>query len=148
MRLMRNLPLLVLTVFALAGCAAQYPMFTEVYRKNAGEQDIRSLVLHVSSTLEFRSLRELDPIVENTPFKKSGHRFLQIDGTTPGRILAQRDGWLSVDFGQGIALTFTRRDSDGVYATAGWGTITIGGERYDIMAGIMSGKDVELRFGH
>ena len=147
MRIMRNVSLFVLTVFALAGCATRFPLFTEGHRKNAGEHDIRSLVLHVSSTLEFRSLRELDPVVEHTPFKKSGIRILEIKDTTPGRILDQGDGWLSVDFGQGIVLSFARRASDGVYATAGWGTITIGGERYDIVAGIMSGEDVKLRIG-
>jgi len=140
--------LLCLTLVALAGCATQFPSFTEVYRRSLGEQDIRSLVLHVSSALEFRSLRELDPVVENTPFKTSGHRILQIDDATPGRVLAQGEGWLSVDFGQGIVLTFARRESDGVYATAGWGTLTIGGDRYDIGAGILSGKDVTLHFGH
>ena len=140
--------LLCLTLVALAGCATQLPSFTEAYRRHVGEQDIRSLVLHVSIALEFLSLRELDPVVENTPFKKSEHRILQIDDTTPGRILAQGEGWLSVDFGQGIVLTFARRESDGVYATAGWGTLTIGGDRYDIVAGILSGKDVTLHFGH
>lgn len=148
MNTMRLRSLLVLAVIALAGCASRLPLFTEAYRKNVGEQDIRSVALHVSSTLEFRSLRELDPVTENTPFKKSGHRTLELSTATPGQILSQGDGWLSVDFGQGIVLTFTRRASDGVYTTAGWGTMTIGGERYDIVAGIMSGEDVELRIGH
>ena len=148
MHLVRILSLLSLSLVALAGCASQFPLFTEAYRKNAGDQDIRSLVLHVSSTLEFRSLRELDPVAETGPFKRTGHRFLQINDTTLGRIIAQGEGWISVDFGQSIVLTFSRRDTNGEYATAGWGTVTIGGERYDIVAGIMSGQDVALRIGH
>jgi hypothetical protein len=147
MSLLRNFSLLVLILSALAGCSAPFPLFTEAYRKHVGEQDIRSLVLHISSTVEFRSLRELDPVVEDTPFKKSGHRILEISTSTPGRIHAQGEGWLSVDFGQGIILAFARRAGDGVYATAGWGTITIEGERYDIVVGIMSGENVELRIG-
>ena len=77
----------------------------------------------------------------------SGHRLLSIDQTTPGRVIAQGSGWVSVDFGQGIVLTFNRRAEDGIYARTGWGTISIVGDRYDIIVGVLSGNDIELRVG-
>ena len=131
----------------LGGCASEFPFFSESYRTVVGEQDLQSLVFYVSSTIEFRSLRQLDSVQQTGPFRKTGHRSLGITQTTPGRILAQGDGWVTVDFGEGIILSFARRASDGVYATPGWGTITIQGERYDLAVGIMSGEDVELRVG-
>jgi len=132
----------------VGGCASEFPLLTESYRTTVGEQDLQSLVFHVAATIEFRSLRQLDSVQETGPFRKTGHRSLLVNTSTPGRIVAQGDGWVAVDFGEGIVLRFARRASDGVYATPGWGTVTIQGERYDLVVGIMSGDDVKLRVGH
>lgn len=138
----------LLAALLLAGCASSLPFFTESYRRSIGELDMQTLVFHVAATVEFRSVRALDTVKTKSVFAGTGHRILQITETTPGRIAGRGDGWLSVDFGEGIVLTFGRRARDGVYATAGWGTLTIQGERYDIAVGIMSGNDLELRIGY
>jgi hypothetical protein len=145
MRLLPTSRLLLLTAILLAGCAASTARFTETSREKVGEQDLRSLVFHVASAVEFRSLRLLDTLIDDAQVKKAVQRLLRIDHETQGRILSQGDGWIAVDFGQGIVLRFQRRDRDGVYATAGWGTVTIAGERYDISVGILTGTDIELQ---
>jgi hypothetical protein len=131
----------------LVGCGGTLPCFTEEYRAKVGEPDLRSLALHVPMTVNFKSLRELDPTPEKNPFAMTGQRLLQIDPSTPGKVLAQGSGWVSVDFGRGIVLTFNRRAEDGIYTRTGWGTITIAGDRYDISVGVLSGSDIELHVG-
>jgi hypothetical protein len=147
MHLMRNSIIFLIFGLFWAGCATSLPFFTESYRAKVGEQDIHTLQYHIATTVDFKSLRELDPVVEKGPFAKSGHRFLQITDTTPGRLLGKGNGWLSIDFGQGIVLTFNRRALDGVYVMSGWGTISIAGERFDIIVGVLSGSDLELHIG-
>jgi len=139
---------LLLAAALVGGCASESPLLTESYRTTVGEHDLQSLVFHVSAAVEFRSLRQLDSLQDAGPFRKTGHRSLLINETTSGRIMALGEGWLAIDFGEGIVLRFARRASDGVYATPGWGTVTIQGERYDLVVGIMSGKDVVLRVRH
>jgi hypothetical protein len=138
--------ILVLVVLALAGCATNYPSFSEHQRQTIGEQDLQSLAFTISTPITFKSLRVLDPVPEKDKhlFSPSGYRFVDLAETTVGRLVGQGQDWLAVDFGRGIVLTFSRRSSDGVYATAGWGTYTIEGERYDIVVGIKSGVDIEL----
>jgi hypothetical protein len=94
--------------------------------------------------MEFRSLRELDLSKEKNPFKKDAHRYLKLALADSGKVVAAGKGWITVDFGRGILLAFNSRGSDSVYTTRGWGTVTIEGERYDIMVGVMSGNDVAL----
>lgn len=131
----------------ITGCATQLQPLTENYRTRIGEQDVRSLTLLLSYPMVFKSVRELDPVpeAEKHIFSQTGYRYIKVSDTSRGRVVAQGEGWLSVDFGRGIVLTFNRRDRDGVYATPGWGTYTIEGERYDIVVGILSGADIELR---
>jgi hypothetical protein len=106
----------------------------------------QAFVLHVATAMEFRSVRELDPTVEKGPFKKDTHRYLKLALTDSGTVVAGGNGWIRLDFGRGILLTFNSRGSDGVYVMPGWGTVTIEGERYDIVVGVLSGNDVELRY--
>lgn len=129
----------------LTGCAANFPNLTENYRSRLNERELHTLILHPSTAVEFRSLRTLDSVMEEGRFKRLVQRTLRIDRETPGRVVAQGKEWVSVDFGEGIILTFARRPRDSVYATPGWGTVTIAGERYDIVVGILSGVDIELR---
>ena len=144
---MRNLIRSLFAALVIAGCASQLPPLTETYRSLVGEHDIRTVALYPSIPIVFKSVRELDPVPqeEKNVFSPTGHRLIEISDTTSGRVVAQGEGWLSVDFGCGIELTFTRRSTDGVYAMPGWGTHTIEGERYDLVVGVLSGADIELR---
>jgi len=149
LHLHQNTPAAIVALFivALAGCASQLPAFTEHHRHTIGEQDLQSLSFAVSTPIVFKSLRVLDPVAvkDKNIFSPSGHRFVELSDTATGRLVEQGEGTLIVDFGRGLVLTFARRSSDGIYATAGWGTYTIEGERYDIVVGIISGNDIELR---
>ena len=141
---LRSLP--TIAAIVLAGCATSLPTFTESVRQTAQAEGLHTLVLHVANTMEFRSLRALDPSVEEGPFKKDPHRYLTLALTDSGTVVAAGNGWIRVDFGRGILLTFNARGNDGIYAMPGWGTVTIEGERYDIVVGILSGTDVVLRY--
>jgi hypothetical protein len=139
---LRSLPTIAVILFA--GCATTLPTFTESVRLTMQADAHQTFVLHVATAMEFRSLRELDPSVEKGPFKKDTHRYLTLATTDSGTVVAGGNGWIRVDFGRGILLTFNSRGSDGVYVIPGWGTVTIEGERYDIVVGVLSGNDVEL----
>jgi hypothetical protein len=133
-------------VILLVGCATTFPIFTEDVRQTVQADGLHTLVLHVATSMEFRSLRELDPSDEKGPFKKDPHRYLKLALTDSGKVVAGGNGWITVDFGRGILLTFNSRGSDSVYAIPGWGAVTIEGERYDIVVGVLSGNDVTLRY--
>jgi hypothetical protein len=142
--ILRSLSAIAVIVFV--GCAATLPTFTESARQTVQADGLQTLVLHVATAMEFRSLRELDPSVEKGPFKKDSHLYLKLDPADSGRVVAGGNGWIRVDFGRGIVLTFSCRGIDSVYAIPGWGTVTIEGERYDIAVGVLSGNDVALRY--
>jgi len=142
---MRFIPILIFSLIVFSGCASRFPSLTEKYRQATGEQGLQSLTFHVSNPVELRSVRALDSVMEGNSYQKLVRRVLSITRETPGHVVAQGKDWVSVDFGKAIVLTFARRARDSVYATAGWGTITIEGERYDIVVGIMSGADIELQ---
>jgi hypothetical protein len=142
---MPKIAYLMSMIFLLNGCAVHFPELTENYRARMSESELHALILHVSHPVEFRSIRALDSLMDEGKFKKMVQRTLRIDRETPGRIITQGENWVSVNFGQGIVLTFARRQTDSVYATAGWGTITVDAERYDIVVGILSGVDIDLR---
>jgi hypothetical protein len=144
---MRLFSVILLATTLLTGCASQLPFFSESYRQQVGERDIQALDFRVPATIEFRSVRVLDTAKTRNVFSGTGHRILKITDATPGRLIGKGDGWMSVDFGNEIILTFSRRARDGVYAMPGWGTLTIRGDRYDIAVGIMSGNDLELHVG-
>jgi hypothetical protein len=137
--------LLLVPLFILAGCAANFPSLTENFRSRLGEQNLANQVFHVSAPMDFHSVQLLDSVITRDGSYRRLKRILQIGRETPGRLVDQGQDWVKVDFGQGIALTFARRANDGVYATAGWGLISIAGIRYDIVVGILSGADIELR---
>jgi hypothetical protein len=144
---MRVIPLLLISFVVLSGCASRFPSLTEDYRKKVAEQDLPSLTFYVSNPVQFQSVRALDSLMDGKSFQRMIRRVLTITKETPGHVISQGQDWVSVDFGGGIMLTFARRTRDAVYATAGWGTISIEGERYDILVGIMSGADIELKIG-
>jgi hypothetical protein len=142
---MRFILLFLISLFVLPGCASRLPSLTEDYRRKTGEQDLQSITFHVSNAVEFRSVRGLDSVMDGKSFQRMARRLLAVTNETPGHVAALGKDWVSVDFGKGIVLTFVCRARDSVYATAGWGTISIDGERYDILVGLMSGADIELK---
>jgi len=142
--LLRSLP--IVAAILMIGCATTLPTFTESVRRGVEANGLDTCVLHVGTSMEFRSLRELDPSNEEGPLKKDPHRYVKLSLTDPGKAVAGGNGWITVDFGQGILLTFNARGNDSIYTTRGWGTITIEGERYDVVVGVLSGSDVILRY--
>ncbi len=132
----------VLLVF-LSGCASTYGTFTEVIRTGI---DLSTVRFYIGTTLDFRSLQILDPVEEKGPFKQDGRRYHTVARTDPGKAVAMGADWLSVDFGRGIVITFTRNPASGEYTMPGWGTFTIDGDRYDLMVGVLSGTEVPLLF--
>jgi hypothetical protein len=142
--LFRSLP--AVAAVLIIGCATTLPTFTESVRREVQADGLDTCILHVGTSMEFRSLRELDPSTEEGPMKKDPHRYVKLSLTDTGRAVAGGNGWITVDFGRGILLTFNARGNDSIYTTRGWGTVTIEGERYDIMVGVLSGSDVTLRY--
>jgi hypothetical protein len=136
----RTLLYFLLPAAFLLGCASPFPTFTEDIRSTA---DLSTTVFHLPSVVHLRSLRVLEPLEDKGPFKNDGHRYLSVAASDSGRIQAQGPGWLAVNFGRGIILRF-ERSADGTYAMPGWGTVTVEGERYDLLLGVLSGKDVHL----
>jgi hypothetical protein len=116
---LRLLP--TIAVILLAGCATTLPTFTESVRLTMQADAHQTFVLHVATAMEFRSVRELDPTVEKGPFKKDTHRYLKLALTDSGTVVAGGNGWIRLDFGRGILLTFNARGSDGVYVRMGNG---------------------------
>jgi hypothetical protein len=93
--------------------------------------------------VNLRSLRVLEPLDDKGPFKNDGHRYLSVAATDSGRIQTQGPGWIAVNFGRGIILRF-ERSANGAYTMPGWGTVTVEGERYDLLLGVLSGKEISL----
>ncbi len=141
---LRSLP--ILAAILIIGCATALPIFTESVRQEIQANGLDSCVLHVGTSMEFRSIRELDPSTEEGPLKQDPHRYVKLSLTDPGKAVAGGNGWITVDFGRGILLTFNARGNDSIYTIRGWGTITIEGERYDIVVGVLSGSDVVLLY--
>ena len=113
--------LAALAAIVIIGCATTLPTLTEGIRRAVQADGLDTLVLHVATPMEFRSLRALDTTSEEGPFKKDPHRYVKLDLTDSGRVVAGGDGWLRVDFGRGILLTFNSRGNDSIYTTRGWG---------------------------
>jgi hypothetical protein len=136
----RTLLSILLPAAFLLGCASSFIPFTEDTRSTA---DLSTAVLHLPSSMTLRSLRLLEPLDDKGPFKNDGHRYMTVTASDTGRIQTMGAGWITVNFGRGIILRFERTAS-GAYAMPGWGTLTIDGERYDLMLGILSGEDIQL----
>jgi hypothetical protein len=136
----RTLLSILLPAVFLLGCASSFIPFTEDIRSTA---DPSTAVLHLPSSMTLRSLRVLEPLDDKGPFKNDGHRYMTVTASDTGRIHELGSRWMTVNFGRGIILRFERTAS-GEYAMPGWGTLTIDGERYDLMLGILSGEDIRL----
>jgi len=136
----RTLLSILLPAAFLLGCASSFTPFTEDIRSSA---NLSTTVFHLSSLVNLRSLRILEPLDDKGPFKNDGHRFLTVAASDSGRIHAQGPGWVAVNFGHGIILRF-ERSTDGTYTMPGWGTVTVEGERYDLLLGMLSGKEIRL----
>jgi hypothetical protein len=133
-------------ILLLSGCSAALPLLTEPARQTLTEKGLEEVNYYVASAISFRSIRALDSTSEEGPFKPSPYRMLQVSEESPGKFVSAGEGWITVDFGNEIVLTFTRSAADGRYTMRGWGTITIQGQRYDILVGVLSGAEVPLRY--
>jgi hypothetical protein len=132
--------LTLLTLF-LAGCGTSYIPLTDATRDAT---TLSTAVFHSSTELILRSVRPLAPVdTTTTPFRKDGHRYLIVAPSAPGHLRTQGPGWLIIDFGQDIFLRFDRA-ATGEYVMPGWGTVTVGDQRYDLQLGMLSGTDIKL----
>jgi len=138
----RLLSMLVLTATVLTGCGTSFHPFTRDVR---AARTLDETLFHVSADIEFRSLRMLDTPDTVGFFKKNdGHRYVLLTREVPGKAVAHGENWVTVDFGRNIILTFQQSGQEALYVMPGWGTITIGGERYDIQVGVLSGSAIQL----
>ncbi|HSQ74075.1 MAG TPA: hypothetical protein VLT13_00865 [Bacteroidota bacterium] len=137
----RALLILFLSTALLTGCGASFSPFTQDVRTT---HTLAECVFHIGTNVEFRSLRVIEQLDTTGFFKNDGRRYLLLTTEDPGKAIAEGDDWISVDFGRGIVLEFRRSGPAGVYATPGWGTTTIGEERYDIQVGMLSGNAIQL----
>lgn len=132
---------LLLTAALLTGCGVSFSPFTQHTRVT---HTLEECVFHIGTDLEFRSLRIVEPLDTTGFFKNDGRRYVLLTKEDPGNAIAEGDDWITVDFGKGIVLNFRRTEPEGVYVTPGWGTVTIGAERYDVQVGVLSGNAVQL----
>ena len=128
----RKLIFLLLTAALLIGCGTSFPPFTEDSRTTI---DLPSAVFHLSAKVNLRSLHILEPLDTKGPVQERRTPVPdRLPNPTRAASLAQGAGWITVDFGRGIILRFESTDK-GTYATPGWGTLTVEGERYDVNGG-------------
>jgi len=127
----------------LAGCGTTYAPFTEDVRST---RTLADCVFHLPIDVDFRSIQVLDPVSGEGPFKPDGRRTIRIRASDNGRAVSQGEDWIAVDFGSGVVLRFQREETKSVYVTPGWGTITIDGNRYDMLIGVISGTYVQLHW--
>lgn len=138
-----NLPsyFLLLSLF-LSGCGSGANIFTHDIRVGRTLKDLRELQFFVSAAVELVSLKKGEMVGE-PPFLIEKKKRLFVPKDLPGRIVTADELWLVIDFGQGILLTFRLADT-GAYVMPSWGTITLGGERFDVQMGVLAGPPIVL----
>jgi hypothetical protein len=135
---------LFLIPLLLFGCgASEYSRMTEDYRQALNADELGRASFFVAYRLDFVSLKKGE-IVGDDIFKREVKRTLVVETDSAGRVVASGPQWLTVEFNEGILLTFRWDPISEKYLTPGWGTITIQNERFDIKQGVLSGGYVEL----
>jgi hypothetical protein len=131
-------------VTLLLGCAQTGTMFTNDVRGRRNLKELQDLRYYTSANIDFVSAQTNIPTREK-PLNDPNAKHLTVSREMPGTAVDAGPGWIAVDFGQGIVLTF-RLSTDGVYVIPAWGTITVEGERYDFKMGVLTGTMVSLEY--
>lgn len=141
---MPHKPVVFLAIAVLfAGCGTTYAPFTEDVRSS---RTLAECVFHLPINVEFRSVQVLDTVSGQGPFKPDGRRTIRVLASDSGKAVSHGEDWITVDFGSGVVLRFQRGGSKNEYLTPGWGTITIEGDRYDMLIGVISGTYIQLHW--
>ena len=141
---MNTRPLLVLMFLAL-GCGSSGFITADFDQlRLLSPQEFGATEFYCSNSMEFVSLRKGEIIGEDI-FKREVKRTLTIKDDDPGKVISNGPDWIIVGWENGISLTFTWDPVERRFATPGWGTITVLGERFDIRQGVLAGKMVSLR---
>lgn len=126
------------------GCAtSDYSTMTEDYRQALSSQELTSTAFFVATRMDFVSLKAGEIVGEDV-FKHEVKKIITVERDTPGKLVAVGARWLTIEFNQGVLLTFRWDPVQEKYLTPSWGTITIQNERFDIRQGVLSGRYVEL----
>jgi len=116
---------------------------TEDYRQALSSEELGSASFFVAYRLDFVSLKKGEMVGEDV-FRHEVKRTLIVDTDSPGRVVASGPQWLTLEFNEGVMLTFRWDPISEKYLTPGWGTVTVQNERFDIRQGVLSGGYVEL----
>lgn len=136
--------LLLLAALAAPGCGPGLPTFTSDLREGRTVQDLQQLQFFVSADVELVSQKK-GKLVGEPPFQTELKTRLLVSRETPGAIVAAESGWLVIDFGQGILLTFRIADNN-TYVMPSWGSVTVDGERFDVNMGVLAGTHIVLHY--
>jgi hypothetical protein len=117
---------------------------TEDYRQALTPEELGKIDFFVGSRMDFVSLKPGEIVGEDI-FKREVKKTIILDTDTPGRLMTSGPGWLTVEFHQGVILTFRWDPVSEKYLTPGWGTVTIQNERFDIKQGVLTGGYVGLQ---
>jgi hypothetical protein len=130
---------------ALMGCGTSMPTFTSAYRASLATDDLSALRFYPSADMEFRSTQK--GVIEGEGvFKVEKRKTYKIERERAGRAVKSGEGWVTVDFEEGVLITFRQSDQNGKYVCPAWGTYTFNGERFDAVMGVLAGGYVELLY--
>jgi hypothetical protein len=137
--------ILSLLSLLLIGCAgSDYSTMTEDFRHALTPEELSKTDFFVASRMDFVSLKKGEIVGEDI-FKREVKKTITLDADTPGRLMTSGPQWLTVEFDQGIILTFRWDPVSEKYLTPGWGTVTIQNERFDIKQGVLSSGSIGLQ---
>jgi hypothetical protein len=133
-----------LALLLLVGCGSSgLVTLSEDMRRSMGLPELQRSEFHLEVSMQFVSLRKGEIVGEDI-FKYEKKKRFSVETETVGKLVDAGPRWVTVEFNDGIRLTFQWNPADDVYRTPGWGTITIQGERFDVQQGVMAGRFVNL----
>jgi hypothetical protein len=134
----------ILVIVLLVGCGSSgLVTLSEEMRRSMTLPVLQQSEFYLEVSMQFVSLRKGEIVGEDI-FKYEKKKKFTIDPDTPGKLVDAGPRRVTVEFNDGIRLTFQWDSAENAYRTPGWGTITIQGERFDVQQGVMAGRSVNL----
>jgi hypothetical protein len=134
----------ILALLLLVGCSSSgLVTLSEEMRRSMGLPVLQRSEFYLDVPMQFVSLRKGE-IVGDDIFKYEKKKKFFVDPDTVGKLVDAGPRWVTVEFNDGIRLTFQWDPVEDAYRTPGWGTITVQGERFDVQQGVMAGRFVNL----